>query len=112
MTGQPNLWGEIKEDEIIKIARKAAEKRGYAIYADYNEYMRPKICQGKLEPVRAGWFLYEIRATLVADEWIHSSGHPEARFYPSGTPPPTDDTIGLIVARLGKLEGLHCGWRY
>ena len=43
--------GEIHEDEIIKIARQAAEKRGYAIYADYNEHMKQLICEGQLESV-------------------------------------------------------------
>ena len=86
MRGQPDFFGEIHEDEIIRIAREAAEKRAYAIYADYNEYMRELIChQDSLDPVRAGRFLQHIRRTLLEDEWISSPGHPETRFYPPGT---------------------------
>ncbi|MBA7540357.1 hypothetical protein ES705_32654 [subsurface metagenome] len=29
---------KIHEDEIVKIAWEAFEKRGYALYADYNEH--------------------------------------------------------------------------
>ena len=45
MTGQPDLSGEIhedEEDEIVKIAREAADERGYAIYDDYEEYMKQR----------------------------------------------------------------------
>ena len=53
MRGQADLLGEIHEDEIIKIAWQAVEKRGYAIYADYNEHMKQLICEGRLEEWRA-----------------------------------------------------------
>ena len=82
MRGQLNLWGEIEENEVVKIAEGGVEKRGYAIYSDYNEYMRQKICEGRLEPVRAGWFLFPIRETLIANGWILDSDYRERRFYP------------------------------
>ena len=82
---QADLWGEIHEDEIVKIAWEAAEKRGYAVYKDYNEYTKQLISQGSLDPVRAGRFLQDIRKTLLQHEWIPSPGHPETRFYPPGT---------------------------
>jgi len=46
MRGQADLLGEIHEDVIIKIAWQAAEKREYAIYADYNEHMKQSVKGG------------------------------------------------------------------
>ena len=89
MRGQPDLFGEIHEDEIAKIACEAAEERGYAIYEDFNEFMKQLICQGgRLKPSRAGRFLQHIKMTLRTDGWIPSQGHPETRFYPPSTEPP------------------------
>jgi len=69
---------------IIKIAWQAAEKRGYAIYADYNEHMKQLICEGRLEPVNGGRYQFTIKERLVADGWEHipSGPHDPARFYP------------------------------
>ena len=85
MRGEPDLFGEIHEDEIVKIARKAAKKRGYAIYDDYYEYMWQLICQSPPKPVRAGRFFHYIRGTLLEDGWVHRPRHAETRFYPPGT---------------------------
>ena len=85
MRGQADLFGEIHEDELVEIAREAAKKSGYVVYADYNEYMKQLICQGRLKPSRAGRFLQHIRRTLLTDEWISSPEHLETRFYPPGT---------------------------
>lgn len=84
MRGQADLLGEIHEDEIIKIAWQAAEKRGYAIYADYNEHMKQLICEGRLEPVNGGRYQFTIKERLVANGWEHIPGgpHDPARFYP------------------------------
>ena len=82
MRGRLDLWGEIEENEVVKIAEGGVEKRGYAIYADYNEYMRQKICKGRLEPVHAGFFLFLIRETLMRNKWIPNPHNPETRFYP------------------------------
>ena len=42
MRGQQDLFGKIHKDEIVEIAQKAAEKRGYAIHSDFVEYMKQK----------------------------------------------------------------------
>jgi len=87
MRGQPDLSGEIHEDEIVKIARKAADEREYAIYEDYEEYLWQRVLEEGLN--LANWDIpkikIEIRGTLLEDEWIPSPGHPETRFYPPGT---------------------------
>ncbi len=87
MRGQPDLFGEIREDELIKIAWEAAGERGYAIYADFNEYMGQKMAQGRLKPTGSGWFHHTIKRALVQGGWIWmprmpSYGRPETRFYP------------------------------
>lgn len=81
------------KDEIIKIAREAAKKRhgGYAIYDDYNEFMKRIICQeGLLKPTDGGRFQQEIRRSLFAERWTSEDGnqgygHRETRFYPPTT---------------------------
>ena len=88
MRGKADLFGEIHEDELIKIAWEAALKRGYAIYADYNEYMTQLICQGRLRPTDGGRFQFKIKGTLKVADWICSPRHPETRFYPPGTESP------------------------
>lgn len=90
MRGQPDLFGEIHEDEIVKIAWEAAEKRGYAIYDDDNEYMRPAIDQRRPAGVGFSHLKIEskIKETLERNGWIHSSGHPETRFNPPSTEKP------------------------
>lgn len=89
MSGRLNLWGEIEEheeDKIVTIAEEAAEKRGYAIYADYNEYMEPKIRQAQLEPADIGRvqekILLVIKETLATNGWTPTWGNRERRFYP------------------------------
>ncbi len=102
MRGQPDLFGEIPEDEIVKIARKAAEERGYAIYADFNEYMGQKMAQRGLKPTGGGWYLFFIQKALEGARWKRETEHwPTAhwptRFYPPSTESPNlgrrqDDT--------------------
>ena len=46
MRGEADFFGEIHEDELIKIAWEAALKRRYAIYADFNKYMGQKMVKG------------------------------------------------------------------
>lgn len=69
--------------KIIRIARRAAKNRGYAVYADYNDYLADLIAEGDLEPVRAGWTLQEIRKALEGAGWyfFEGSGRRPARFY-------------------------------
>ncbi len=98
MRGKADLFGEIHEDELIKIAWEAALKRGdaiyadykmgYAIYADYNEYMGQKMTQGRLKPVRGGRYQHTIKRALLQGGWKPSYGHPETRFYPPSTETP------------------------
>lgn len=88
MRGQPDLFGEISEDEIVKIAREAAEKRGYAIYADYDEYMGQKIARRRLNPTGGGWYHFIIKEALEAAGWKRDTAHRPTRFYPPDTEPP------------------------
>ncbi len=82
MRGQPDLFGEIHEDEIVKIAWEAAEERGYAIYADFNEYTGRKMAQRRLKPLRGGRFHHIIWDTLRAYGWNRETAHRPTRFYP------------------------------
>jgi len=90
MRGQRDLFGEIREDEIVKIARKAVEERGYAIYEDYEEYLKQRMLREGLK--LSNWDIpeikFEIRGTLLAAGWTSSPGHPKTRFYPPGTESP------------------------
>ena len=93
MRGQADLLGEIHEDELIKIAWEAALKRGYAIYAEFNEYMGQKMAKGRLKPVRGWRFHHTIKRALVQGGWkwmppMPRYGFPETRFYPPSTEPP------------------------
>jgi len=88
MRGQPDLFGEIREDEIVKIARKAAEERGYAIYADFNEYMGQKMAQRRLKPTGGGWYHFIIKEALEVAGWKCETAHRPTRFYPPGTESP------------------------
>jgi len=42
-------FGEIHEDEIVKIAQKVADEKGYAIYEGYEEYMKQRKRQDGLK---------------------------------------------------------------
>ncbi len=74
----------LSEDRIIQIASDAANNRGYAIYDDYNEALRQEICERRLEPARAGFFLFTIKETLIQNRWRFEKHRP-ARFYPPRT---------------------------
>jgi len=101
MRGQPDIFGEIHEDEIVKIAREAADERGYAIYDDYEEYMKQRMLREGLK--LSNWDIpnikFEIRGTLRAAGWVPSPKHPETRFYPPGTEQPN----------LGRSDTLRAG---
>jgi len=97
-----------EENEIIRIAWKAVERRreaatkrgkqlringteqenGYVVYQDYNQYMEERKQQEQLE--LANWDLgrvrHEIRDTLPSKGWAASPHHPETRFYPPELP--------------------------
>uniref|UniRef100_A0A6H1Z793 Uncharacterized protein n=1 Tax=viral metagenome TaxID=1070528 RepID=A0A6H1Z793_9ZZZZ len=102
MRGEPDLFGEIHEDEIVKIAREAAEKRGYAIYSDFNEFVGRKMTQGRLKPTQGGWYHRIIRCHLRRDGWVWVPYAPpvRAQFYPPGTELPKDNQ-----AELFEIEG-------
>jgi len=91
MRGQPDLWGEIHEDEIVKIAREAAEKRGYAIYDDFEEYFEQrKIREGlKVLSWNPAKVMSKIRKTLKAAGWTRRKVCSKTRFYPPGSEEPT-----------------------
>jgi len=56
-------------------------RRGYVLYSDFNDYMRELICEGALEPVKAGFSQYEIKRLLLENGY-HYERRREARFYP------------------------------
>jgi len=85
MRGQPDLWGEIHEDEIVKIAREAAEKRGYAVYSDFDKYMEQEIAEGRLKPTRGGRYHHHIKEVLEASGWKRETAYRPTRFYPPGS---------------------------
>jgi len=106
LTEDTDIFGEIAavENEIIRIAweavarrREEAKKRGnqlrlngtvqesgFAIYADFNDYMEVRKRQKELKlgtwGLRRIW--QEIRDTLLSKGWTASPHHPETRFYP------------------------------
>lgn len=110
MTEHRDLFGEIvgvEENEIIKISREAVERRreaatkqiqlringtvresGYAVYADFDDYMEVRKRQEQLGLANwdVGRVRHEIRDTLLSKGWTASSGHPETRFYPPELP--------------------------
>ena len=81
----PDLFGEIHEEDLVKVARETAEKRGYAIYADFNEYMGQKMAQRRLKPTGGGWYHFTIKRALEATGWKRDTAHRPTRFYPPGT---------------------------
>ena len=88
MIGERDLWGEIHEDEIVKIARKAADERGYAIYRDYNDYIEKRMRRLDPEPGNIGRthekIILKIKGILEARGWgLSLTG--ERQFYPPGT---------------------------
>ncbi|MBA7573148.1 hypothetical protein ES708_14943 [subsurface metagenome] len=95
--------------EIIEIASQASEKRrraaekvskqmrlsgtvpvcrGYAIYADFNEYMGQKMAQRRLKPTGGGWYHFIIKKALVGAGWECDTAHRPTRFYLPGTESP------------------------
>jgi len=69
------------EERIQEIARQAARSRGHMEYGDFDDYMRELICQGKLEPTKAGWSLFQIKDILISKCGYTFKARP-ARFYP------------------------------
>ena len=93
-----------EENEIIRIAWKAVERRreaatkrgkqlringtvqetGYTVYEDYNQYMEERKHRERLK--LPGWDIrrvrQEIKDILLSKGWTASPGHPETRFYP------------------------------
>jgi len=111
MREQPKLWREIHGNEIVKIAREAAEKRraaaeelargrgqqqslldgtvepcrGYAVYSDFDDYMEQEIAEGRLKPTGGGWYQHRIKEVLEADGWKRETAYRPTRFYPPGS---------------------------
>jgi len=72
----------LTQERIIEIAKQAANRNGYAIYADYDDDLREEICKGELSP-RAGFYLFTIKDTLKGAGWRCKEGRP-TQFYPPG----------------------------
>ena len=73
---------------ILDIAREAASRQGFVVYADFNRYLRELIDQEKLEPIKAGWCQWQIRAILLdqrnepSDHYRYERVRNKAHFYP------------------------------
>ena len=60
----------LNPERIVEIAKQAANRRGYAIYADYDEDLQHEICvERTLKPTRAGFYLFTIKNTLKKAGW-------------------------------------------
>jgi len=107
MRGQPGLFGEIHEDEIVKIAREAAEKRGYAIYDDFEEHFEQrKIREGlKVLSWNPSKVKSKIRKTLKAAGWTRRKVRSKIRFYPPGTKFSKDDQMELFEGQRKEKYG-------
>jgi len=107
MREQPNFWGEIHEDEIVKIAREAAEKRGYAIYDDFEEYFEQRKVREGLKVL--SWnppeVMSEIKETLKAAGWTRRKVCSKTRFYPPGTEFSKGDQMELFEGQRKEKYG-------
>jgi len=108
----PGLFGEIHDDEIVKIAWEAAEKRrvaaeeiarergkqkildgtvapcrGYAVWDDFRDYMEQrKLREGlKLTGRDMQELKGKMRKTLKAAGWTDREVHSKILFYPPGS---------------------------
>ena len=75
----------LSPERIVEVARQAANERGYAVFADYNEDLRREICAERtLEPTQAGFYPFTIKSVLKSAGWRSEEGHPgrPARFFP------------------------------
>jgi len=77
----------LNREQILDIARKAINSRGYVVYADFDEYLKELICKEvTLQPTKAGFVQYEIKGILLnksnePKDRYHYERHEEARFY-------------------------------
>ena len=93
MSPRMTIFGEVYEsdaEKIVEIAERAAQKRGYVTYKDYNEYIKPRIEGAVASGAQIGREQMKeimlIKETLVAHGWVFRQGnHNQTRFYPPGT---------------------------
>jgi len=103
MVPRLNLFGEISETDeeiILRIAQEAAERRGYAVYDDFNKYFQQPVWKARLSEV--GWTLAKVESfvhqVLVNRDWIVRRGRrSRVEFYPPGTRFPEDDQLDLHI---------------
>jgi hypothetical protein len=55
----------LDKQRILAIARESASRSGLVVYADYNKYLRELIRHRKLDPIDAGWCLWDIKRALL-----------------------------------------------
>ena len=67
---------QLDRQRILAIAKESANRSGFVVYADYNEYLRELISQRKLDPIYGGWRLWDIKRILL-DE----NNKPEDRYF-------------------------------
>ena len=98
-----NLWGECQEteqEEILKIANEAAKRKGYAVYADFREFIQRAV--DKVEPSLAAravqWAEKAIRDTLKGQGWTkRTRGRGEVVFYPPDSPMARRDQTAMDI---------------
>jgi hypothetical protein len=78
----------IDKQRILAIARESASRSGLVVYADYNRYLRELIRHRKLDPIDAGWCLWDIKRILLdetnspEDRYFYGKAGNKACFYP------------------------------
>ena len=98
-----NLWGEIvesEEEQILRMAREAAKKKGYATYSDFSEFIE-RIVQ-EAESSLKGRALQRaqtvIRDTLEKHQWVRKiEERKKVVFYPPDSPLLESDQMTLNI---------------
>jgi hypothetical protein len=78
----------LDKQRILAIARESAGRRGLVVYADFNRYLRELIRHRKLDPIDAGWSLWDIKRILLdeanspEDRYFYGKAGNKACFYP------------------------------
>ena len=72
---------------ILAIAKEAVNRKGFVVYADYDEHLRELICQRKIGAI-TGWKLFNIKKMLLdrdnelEDRYRYEKKGNKAYFYP------------------------------
>jgi len=78
----------LDRQRILAIARESASRSGLVVYADFNRYLRELIRHRKLDPIDAGWCLWDVKRILLdetnspEDRYFYGKAGNKAYFYP------------------------------